>query len=198
MKETDKLAALEALLFAAGDPLPRTVIAEVLQTDERETDLLLDQLKRRYLRDPMSGLRLCSMRDRVMLSTKPCYREIMERLFEPDNRPRLSRASYETLAVIAYNEPVTRAEIEAVRGVNSDSIVTRLISLGLVEARGVLDVPGQPALLFVTDRFLADFGLGSTAELPAVDLLMYDSVRALEQLKREAEAVRATEEGATG
>ena len=174
MSDVKALALLEAFLFAAGDPIEKDKLADLMVVSDIRLDLLLDQLKRRYQIDVWSGLRLSEINDKVALSTKVELGESLSLLFDPRNRQDLSQASYEVLAVIAYSEPVTRSEIEMVRGVNSDSIVTRLIERGLVEQRGTLDVPGSPGLLYVSEQFLADFGLKSTKDLEAVDLLMYD------------------------
>lgn len=176
---TEDLARLEALLFVAGDPVPAADLAGLLGLGETEVDLLLEQLQRRYQRDPMSGLVLRRLGDAVALTTAPSFAETIEAFYGRVRDQKLSDAAYETLAVIAYNAPATRAEIEMVRGVDSDSVVARLIERDLVREVGVLDAPGRPALLDVTDRFLLDFGLKSTRELPAVDLLMYDTVTRL-------------------
>jgi len=156
-----------------------------LDVSSERLDMLLDQLKRRYQIDVLSGLRLSEINDKVALATKVELGESLALLFEPTNRQDLSQASYEVLAVIAYSEPVTRSEIEMVRGVNSDSIVSRLIDRGLVEQRGHLDVPGRPGLLYVSEQFLADFGLKSTQDLEAVDLLMYDEASEYEDEETE-------------
>ena len=174
MSDIKSMALLEAFLFAAGDPIERKKLADLMDISDARLDLLLDQLKRRYQIDVLSGLRLSEIGDKVALSTKLDLGQSLSLLFEPTMRQDLSQASYEVLAVIAYSEPVTRSEIEMVRGVNSDSIVSRLIDRGLVEQKGFLDVPGRPGLLYVSEQFLADFGLKSTQELEAVDLLMYD------------------------
>lgn len=185
MSDVEAMALLEAFLFAAGDPIERHKLAELLDVSSERLDMLLDQLKRRYQIDVLSGLRLSEINDKVALATKVELGESLALLFEPTNRQDLSQASYEVLAVIAYSEPVTRSEIEMVRGVNSDSIVSRLIERGLVEQRGHLDVPGRPGLLYVSEQFLADFGLKSTQDLEAVDLLMYDEASEYEDEETE-------------
>lgn len=173
------MAAMEALLFAAGDPLSCERIASILDVTEDEVFQLADQMKRRYALDPRSGLTVRILGDRVSLVTDPLYREVVAAYFGDMRGQKLSDAAYETLAVIAYNAPVTRAEIETVRGVNSDSVVSRLIDRGLVHEAGTLDLPGRPALLDVTSQFLLEFGLSSAKELPPVDLMMYDSIQQL-------------------
>ena len=179
MNWVQNMAEMEALLFAAGDPLSCERIASILDVTEDEVFQLADQMKRRYARDPFSGLTVRVLGDRVSLVTDPTYREIVAAFFGDMRGQKLSDAAYETLAVIAYNAPVTRAEIETVRGVNSDSVVSRLIDRGLVQEVGTLDLPGRPALLDVTSQFLLEFGLSTAKELPPVDLMMYDSVQHL-------------------
>lgn len=176
MSSTEDLAKLEALLFVAGDPVSVGQLAELLELEEGEVRALLEQLKRRYQRDPMSGLILREVEDAAALATSPELADLIEAYYGRVREQKLTDAAYETLAVIAYNAPATRAEIETVRGVNSDSVVGRLIERGLVREVGTLDAPGRPALLDVTQEFLLDFGLKSTKELPAVDLLMYETV----------------------
>ncbi len=186
MSEVENMARLEALLFVAGDPLSFDDMATYLGVDRDEAVSLVEQLKRRYQRDPMSGLTIRQVEGAASLATKTSYADTLEAFFGKVRDLKLTDAAYETLAVIAYNAPATRAEIEAVRGVNSDSVVSRLIERGLVREVGTLETPGRPALLDVTEQFLMDFGLSSTRELPPVDLLMYDTITEFTQEKQSA------------
>lgn len=181
MAYQEQMRALEALLFAAGDPLPFEDLALLLDVGKDEAIALAEQLMRRYQRDPLSGLTVREIEGAVCLATKSSASGVLENFFGKIRGQKLTDAAYETLAVIAYNAPVTRAEIETVRGVNSDSVVARLIERGLVREAGALEVPGRPVLLDVTDQFLLDFGLKSTRDLPAMDLLMYDTVMKLSE-----------------
>lgn len=113
--------------------------------------------------------------------TKPEQADVLQRLFQPRHRPPLSQAAYETLAIIAYNQPVTRSQVEAVRGVNSDSIITRLMERNLINEAGSLDAPGRPTLFVTTDQFLIDFGLRSVKDLPPMEMLMYGTLRDFER-----------------
>lgn len=176
MNDIEQMARLEALLFVAGDPLTYEEIAAYLSLGTEEAASLVEQLKRRYQRDPMSGLVVRRIEGAASIATKPALSDTIEAFFGKVRDLKLTDAAYETLAVIAYNAPATRAEIEAVRGVNSDSIVNRLIERGLVREVGTLETPGRPALLNVIETFLMDFGLSSTKELPPVDLMMYDTI----------------------
>ncbi|HHW94024.1 MAG TPA: (d)CMP kinase [Clostridiaceae bacterium] len=186
MSEVDKLARLEALLFVAGDPLSYEDMARFLGVEVAEAEGLIEQLKRRYQRDPMSGLIVRQIDGAASLATKPSCADTLEAFYGKVRDLKLTDAAYETLAVIAYNAPATRAEIEAVRGVNSDSVVSRLIERGLVREVGTLETPGRPALLDVTEQFLMDFGLSSTRELPPVDLMMYDTITEFTQERQSA------------
>ncbi len=181
-RESDLIAAVEAILFAAGDPLEIDQLAKILELKKEEAALLVEQLQRKYQRDPQAGLKIRKVGSKVFLTSKLELKEIISRLFRPQNRPALSQASYETLAVIAYNQPCTRAQVEEVRGVNSDGIITRLLDRNLISEEGHLDLPGRPAVFSVTEHFLMEFGLKSVAELPAADFLMY---KTLEQLDRQ-------------
>ncbi len=176
MGYAEDMARLEAVLFVAGDPVALEDLAGLLDKSPEETEALVEQLKRRYQRDPLSGLVVREIEGAAAIATAPSFQETLEDFYGKVRDQKLTDAAYETLAVIAYNAPATRAEIETVRGVNSDSVVARLIERGLVREVGVLETPGRPALLDVTQQFLLDFGLNSTRELPAVDLLMYETV----------------------
>ena len=101
-------------------------------------------------------------------------------MFEPRSLPDLSPATYEALAVIAYNQPCTRSQVEAVRGVNSDSVINRLVERGLVAIVDYLDAPGRPALFATTERFLQQTGLSSPDELEPLELMMYGTLQDIE------------------
>lgn len=181
-------AVLEALLFAAGDPLPLEKISQICGRDREELQPFLQRMAARFAADDSRGLLLRQIDDRYYLSTKPACREVLQRLFLPRQRPPLSQAAYETLAIIAYNQPVTRAQVEDVRGVNSDSIISRLIERGLVEEAGNLEAPGRPLLYRTSEQFLIDFGLTSVRELPPMEMLMYASLQAFESSLEEVSA----------
>lgn len=180
-QESDLMSALEAVLFAAGDPLELDLAARILELDKEQTHEIIEQLQRKYQRDLQSGLIIRVINNKVLLTTKPSLKEMVSRLFRPQNRPALSQASYETLAVIAYNQPCTRAQVEEVRGVNSDGIIARLQERNLIREEGTLDLPGRPSVFSVTDHFLIEFGLKSTADLPAADFVMYKTLDELDK-----------------
>jgi segregation and condensation protein B len=179
-------AAIEALLFAAGDPLSFEKLRQITGLDPATLQAVLAEMTARYARDRLRGLLLREVEGSWLLCTKPAQSEILQRLFLPRHRPPLSQAAYETLAIIAYNQPVTRAQVEAVRGVNSDNIISRLIERNLITEAGTLDAPGRPTLFATTSQFLLDFGLRSVKDLPPMEMLMYGTLRDFEESLEEA------------
>ncbi|NLW10626.1 MAG: SMC-Scp complex subunit ScpB [Clostridiaceae bacterium] len=182
----DRQAAVEALLFAAGDPISFDKIRQITGIEKNTLSRLMQDMSERYARDRSRGIMLREADGKYTLSTKPGFFDIITRMFQPRHRPPLSQAAYETLAIIAYNQPVTRAQVEAVRGVNSDSIISRLIERNLIYEAGHLDAPGRPTLFATTEQFLLDVGLSSVDELPAMEMLMYGTLRDLESSLQEA------------
>lgn len=172
--------ACEAILFASGDPVSTDRIAEILNVDNKTVDEVMGKLVAEYEHNPWGGLLVRKVENSYVMSTKPGMKKVLERMFSPKMHPPLSQASYETLAVIAYNQPVTRAQVESVRGVSSDSIVSRLIDRGWIEECGNLDAPGRPALFKTTKQFLMEFGISSVDELPSLELMSYKTIRDLE------------------
>ena len=187
---TDAPAAIEALLFAAGDPLALEKIRLVTGLERTTLVNILANLSARYERDRNRGVMLREIDGNWLLCTKPSQSGILQRLFQPRHRPPLSQAAYEVLAIIAYNQPVTRAQVEAVRGVNSDSIISRLLERGLVCEEGTMDAPGRPALFATTEQFLLDFGLRTVKDLPPMEMLMYGTLRDFEVSLEEAAGQR--------
>lgn len=183
-------AALEAVLFASGDPVSLERICEITGTDRDVAKEALDVLSDRYYRDARCGLLVRRIENDYVICTKPEMKTVLDRFFRPRSRPPMSQATYETLAVIAYNQPVTRAQVESVRGVSSDSIIARLLERGWIQECGTLDAPGRPVLFETTKQFLLEFGIESVAEMPALDLMMYSTIRDLEKSLEEAAGSR--------
>lgn len=181
LTDSAAIAILEAILFAAGNPLSLATLVEITGLEEIRTRDLLAQLAEKYESDPASGLRVRRLEDEYCLTSKKELKEYLARLYRPDHLPALSNAAYETLAAVAYNQPVSRAQVEQVRGVNSDQLIGRLLERGYIQEAGTLDTPGRPTLFATTDKFLLEFGLNSIADLPGVDLLMYDTIARLEE-----------------
>lgn len=182
MMENDAamIASCEAVLFAAGEPFSIKELAKVLDCSEEQTLTYLRKLQLRYEEDEASALSLKRVDEQWLLTVKDSQDEILKRYFRPGHMPSLSPASYECLAAILYNQPATRAQVEEVRGVNSDGVISRLEERGLIEECGVLEQPGRPSVYQVTKRFLLEAGLESAEDLPPQDLLMYESIRIAE------------------
>jgi len=158
-------AALEGLLFVAGEPVPLRELARALHVDEQDVVELAGRLDARCV--PVS-LRTQRHRDTLQLVTAPCHSELIRTFLGSTKPPPLSKPALETLTVVAYHQPVTRAEIEATRGVNSDRALETLMARGLVEERGQRSVLGRPVEYGTTTGFLQYFGLSDLHDLPAL------------------------------
>lgn len=156
--------AVEALLFVAGEPLPVGRLARILGVGEGVVREALQELVE-ACRAPGRGIELVEVAGGWQLVTRPEYSRAVEELLQP-RRQALSRAALETLAIIAYRQPVTRAEIEAIRGVQSDAGLRALLERGLVREVGRKEAPGRPILYGTTPLFLQQFGLRDLSELP--------------------------------
>jgi segregation and condensation protein B len=154
---------IEALLFASPEPLTRDRLVELTQAGAAEVDVGLERLAA-SLRH--RGLRLLRSGESAQLATAPEAANAVDRLLGTEARSRLSTAALETLAIIAYRQPITRTGVEAVRGVNSERAIATLQSRGLVTEVGRSDAPGRPILLGTTLEFLEYFGLADISELP--------------------------------
>ena len=158
-------SALEAILFASGDSIPTARLSLVLGTDEEEILRCAAELAESYEKQGR-GIRLLRLDDRLQLCSAPEYAPYVAKALEQRKPAQLSQSALEALAVVAYFQPVTRAYIDQVRGVDSAYTVSTLLERGLIETAGRLDVPGRPALLKTTDVFLRTMGVSSLSELP--------------------------------
>ncbi len=166
MNEAQQTGALEAMLFAHAEPVETERLADALRLSVRDTEELLHGLQQRY-DEQESGLTILHFEpDRWQMTTRPYYGEVVKRVLDTRRNAPLSPAALEVLAVIAYNQPVSRSFIEQVRGVDSSSTVTKLLEKGLIEEAGRLDLPGRPVAFQTTDTFLRVFGLGGLKDLP--------------------------------
>ncbi|MEW6244706.1 MAG: SMC-Scp complex subunit ScpB [Bacillota bacterium] len=159
------LAKIEALLFAATDPLDINTLAQILGISEIEVDGALRRLQEETEREDR-GIRLNRVAGGFELVTKPQFAELISRLSRPKNPPPLSQAALETLAIVLYQQPVTKAEIELLRGVRSDAAIDTLIARGLIEELGRKEVPGRPILYGTTDFCLKYLGIQDRDRLP--------------------------------
>jgi segregation and condensation protein B len=164
---------LEALLFVSDEPLAPTVIAQALEVDRRTADAMCERLAT-DLDDRGSGLVLRSVAGGWRLFTHPDSESVVERFILSSRQARLTKASLETLAIVAYKQPVTRHQVSSIRGVNSDGVVRALTDRGLIEEAGRDEGPGRPLLLGTTPQFLERLGLPSLAALPSLAPLLGD------------------------
>ena len=160
--------AIEGILFAAGEPVKASKLAVVLDSDIDTVKNAVDELKNEY-NENKRGFSIIDIMDGYQICSRPeYYAYIQEILGDQRNQP-LSNAAMEALAIIAYRQPITKGQIERIRGVNSDGCVNRLYERGLIDEAGRLDAPGRPILYVTTDTFLRCFGLSSPDELPPVN-----------------------------
>ena len=158
--------AFEAILFAAGQPMTYEKLAQALGITEEEASACADELVLSY---EGRGIQLIRVGDGCQLVTREKYLPYIRTALGVRRGGNLSRASLETLAIIAYNQPVTRAYIDEVRGVDTGYVVSSLVEKGLIASKGRLDVPGRPTLYGTTDAFLRVFGLERLDQLPPAD-----------------------------
>jgi len=156
---------LEAMLFVAAEPVSTVQLATALDVSPSVVERGLNELDTALA---ARGLRLQRHAGRCQLTTAPQLAELIERFLGLESTTHLSRAALETLAIIAYQQPVTRPQIDAIRGVNSDSMMKSLLSKGLILESGRADGPGRPILYSTTPEFLQHFGLNSILEMPSL------------------------------
>lgn len=190
--ETPSLISLvESLLFVADEPVEAAKLAEALARPLAEVEEAVNALAADY-RQHNRGLRVQRRQGRVQLVTNPAAAQAVEDFLNLDLSTRLSGPALETLAIIAYRQPATRAQVEAVRGVDCSGVLRKLLQLGLIEEVDRLDAPGRPIRYGVTDLFLQHFGLTSLEELPALPPEEADALHAAAALA-EAEEHRQQE-----
>ena len=167
MELNEIAAALEAILFASGEPVPAERVALVLGVETQRIYDAADMLEARY-GEQGSGIRLLRLEQNLQLCSAPAYAELITRALEQRKPPKLSPAALEVLSVVAYFQPVTRAYIDQIRGVDSSYTVGVLAERGLIEPCGKLDVPGRPTLYRTGDVFLRTMNIHSLDELPSL------------------------------
>ena len=169
MNNINLKAVLEGLLFVVGeDGLTLDQIEDVLNVNEEESKMLIMELKKDY-EDSSRGLRIDFLGNRFKITTKYEHKEFYQKLIENPETNTLSQAALETLAIIAYNEPITRVQIDNLRGVGSTSILRKLVAKGFIKESGRSDLPGRPILYETTHEFLDYFGLSTIEDLPSID-----------------------------
>lgn len=165
MEFSKEQSIIEAMLFAAGREVSAKELMNVLELSSEDIDKIILNMKTEYeIRN--SGIEIIKINDNYQLCTRKEYYEYIYPLFDNRTKPNISNAALETLSIIAYNPNITRAEIEAIRGVNVDGTVYKLLEFDLIEDAGKLDAPGRPTMYKVTNNFLKLFGISSLDELP--------------------------------
>ena len=181
----ERVGIVEAILFVTGNAVEKREICRAMEISEPELDETLDALESGYDFE-RRGLRLLRFGAHVQLATRPDYAPYVEKLLQPVQKQSLSQAVMETLAVIAYKQPVTKAEIEQIRGVKCDYSVQSLVSKGLIEEVGRKETLGRPILYGTTDAFLRHFCLSSLSELPEIDFSALTAKLSAQQPQGEA------------
>lgn len=162
-------STIESLLFASGDPLSLNDICNFLEEKSKVIEITLQEMIEEYDKSNR-GIKLIMIKGSYQLVTKPENADYIQKLLKKNKRQSLSQASIESLAIVAYKQPITRIDIDEIRGVKSESALQRLIERGLIKEVGRLEVPGRPILYGTTEEFLRQFELKDLEELPSLDL----------------------------
>lgn len=186
-------AIIEAMLFSTGSIITVKDIMNAIELGSEDIEKIMQKMKIKY-DDKSSGIELIKIEDGYQLCTKKEYYDYIYPLFDNRAKPNISNAALETLSIIAYNPKITRSEIEAIRGVNSDGTIYKLLEYNLIEEAGKLDAPGRPTLYKVTPNFMKMFGISSLDDLPELprykldenEQIVIDEV--LEQTEEKTEA----------
>lgn len=172
-------AAVEAVLFAAGEAVSLDRLAQAVELDKDSTKRVVGMLRERY-EQPSCGIQIIELDGAYQLCTKPSMYDNLVRIAAQPKEQMLTDVQLETLSIIAYRQPVTRADIERIRGVSCSHAVNKLLEYGLIQELGRLDAPGRPILFGTTEEFLRCFGVKSTDELPQL------SEEKIEEFREEA------------
>ena len=176
-------AAVEAILFAMGGSVEVEKIAAALEMKVESTEELLADMMEQYKKEDR-GIQIVELEHAYQLCTKKEMYEYLIRVAKQPKKATLSDVALETLSIIAYKQPVTRLDVEKIRGVNCDHAINRLVEYNLVEELGRLDAPGRPLLFGTTEQFLRSFGVGSLEELPELSAVQVEEFK--EQAEQEA------------
>jgi segregation and condensation protein B len=173
LRKNSLKSAIEALLFASGDPLSLQDLVNHLEEKSKLIEIIIQEMMEEY--DMTSrGIKLICIKGSYQLVTKSENADYIQKLLKKNKRQSLSQASIESLAIVAYKQPITRIDIDEIRGVKSDSALQRLIERDLIKEIGRLEVPGRPILYGTTEEFLRQFELKDLQELPSLDLFGQD------------------------
>ena len=167
---------IEAILFAAGRPVGKKELVLSLEISEEEIDNIIDKMQKEY-ENQNRGIEIIKIEDSYQLCSKKELYEYIYPILDKRNKPKISNAALETLAIISYNPRITRAEIEAIRGVSADGCIYKLLEYGLIEEAGKADLPGRPTTYKTTQEFLKMFGYTDLNKLPELPRYKLDSNR---------------------
>lgn len=170
-------AAIEAILFTMGEAIEVSRIAKAVELDEKETERILQEMMQRFEKEER-GIQIIELEHSYQMCTKKEYCEYLIRLAMHPKKPVLSDVMLETLSIIAYKQPVTKAEIEKIRGVKCDHAVNKLVEYNLAKELGRLDAPGKPILFGTTEEFLRSFGVHAIEDLPVPDPVKIEDFKA--------------------
>jgi len=168
MEKNEMIAIIEAILFISGEPVSIKDISKLLDIDIKQAEELMADMSRSFT-EQNRGLLVIKVEDAYQLVTRPEYADYIKKFTGIDREQSLSKACLETLTIIAYKQPVTKADIEQLRGVKCDYSITVLLEKNLIQEVGRLDAPGRPKLYGTTDTFLKSFGLSCIQDLPPLD-----------------------------
>lgn len=186
-KKKSLKSVIEALLFASGEPLSLQDLTNHLEEKSKLIEIIIQEMMEEY-EVPTRGIKLICIKGSYQLVTKSENSEYIQKLLKKNKRQSLSQASIESLAIIAYKQPITRVDIDEIRGVKSESAIQRLVEKDLIKEVGRLEVPGRPILYGTTDEFLRQFELKDLKELPSLDLFGQDDSQENEIQEQDVEA----------
>ena len=189
-------AIIEAILFACGREVQIKELMSALELSSEDLFTIIESMKQDYEKDGR-GIEIIKINDAIQLTTKKEYYEYIYPIFDKRSKPNLSNAALETLSIIAYNPKITRAEIESIRGVNSDGTIYKLLEYNLIENVGKADAPGRPSMYSVTNEFLKMFGITSLEDLPELPRYKLDENQQIvidDIIKENSEEIEEQEE----
>jgi len=197
MEINQKKSIIEAILFAAGRPVTKNELILALEISDEDIDSIIKSMQEEYKKEDR-GIDLIQVENSYQLCTKKELYEYIYPILDKRSKPNLSNAALETLAIIAYNPKITRAEIEAIRGVSADACVYKLLEYGLIEEAGKIDLPGKPMSYKTTGDFLRMFGYNSLEELPELPRYKLDENKQIvidDLIEEQSEAPSPESEG---
>ena len=197
MEINQKKSIIEAILFAAGRPVTKNELILALEISDEDIDSIIKSMQEEYKKEDR-GIELISIENSYQLCTKKELYEYIYPILDKRSKPNLSNAALETLSIIAYNPKITRAEIEAIRGVSADACVYKLLEYGLIEESGKIDLPGKPMSYKTTGDFLRMFGYNSLEDLPELPRYKLDENKQIvidDLIEEQSEAPSPESEG---